>query len=274
MWSAINTALNLVFDVLLWPVQSFGALVQAFWLGVPAALLALLVFRYASNQAGIERAKDRIKAHLLEIRLYKDDFRVSLAAQGNILRHNLAYLGHALAPMAIMIVPFVLMLVQVETRLGYRGLAPGESTLLTVAVGTETPPSSLAAALELPEGLAQETPALRIDGRGEIIWRLRATRDGTWDVPIQIGERRISKRLQVGGNGSALAPSRYRADDWFTLGFPAERPLDVDAPAHAVHVSYPPARGQFAGLSTAAWVFFGSSILFGFALRGVFGVTF
>ena len=50
------------------------------------ALLMLFVFQLTSNQAGIRRAKDRIKAHLLELRLFKDNMRVTLWAQGGILR--------------------------------------------------------------------------------------------------------------------------------------------------------------------------------------------
>ncbi len=35
-------------------------------------LFMLLVFKLTSNQAGLQRTKDRIKAHLLEFRLFKD----------------------------------------------------------------------------------------------------------------------------------------------------------------------------------------------------------
>ena len=78
MWAPVNQALNVLFDALLWPVSWLPGSGQAAWLGLPAAVLALLVFRWVSDQAGIERAKDRIKAHLLELFLYRDDFRVSL----------------------------------------------------------------------------------------------------------------------------------------------------------------------------------------------------
>ncbi len=274
MWPIVNQIVSLLFDVLLWPVSGLGAGWQALLLGIPAALLALLVFRYASNQAGIEREKDRIKAHLLELRLYKDDFKVSLLAQWGILRHNMAYLGHALLPMAVMIVPFVLILIQVESRFAFRSLEPGEAALLTVTLDSDEPVSQLPVELRLPADLVRETPALRIDQSDEVVWRVRGEQAGVHEIVIAVGDDEIRKRVVVGANGTWVATDLYRASDWGTLLYPQEPALADDGPARALQLSYPRALGEFAGLSTASWILFGSSILFGFALRGVVGVTF
>ncbi|MFQ5513632.1 MAG: hypothetical protein ACE5FG_04285 [Myxococcota bacterium] len=275
MWSAINSACNLVFDLLLWPVQWLSETLQLCWLGVPAAILALVVFRYVSDQEGIEIAKDKIKAHLLELRLYKDDLRVTLAAQGRVLRHNLTYLRHALLPMAVMIVPFVLMIVQVESRFAYRGLRPGEAALLTVEVDGAQRVSQLEPALRLPATVEQETPPLRIDETGEIVWRLRAgSRAGAYRVGILLGNVEVEKQLVVDGTRARVSPAVYRSSDLNVLAYPGEPPLATASPVRAVHIDYPRARGEFAGLSTASWIFFAASMVAGFALRGFFGVTF
>lgn len=274
MWSIVNQAVTALFDVVLWPVSALSGSWQAVYLGIPGALLGLLVYRFVSNQEGIERAKDLIKAHLFELRLYKDDFLVTLRAQGLILRHNMSYLGYALLPMAVMIGPFLLMLVQVESRFAFRGLEPGERALLTVQIESETPVSGLEIELALPPGVEGESPALRIDQSGEVVWRVRGADAGVHDVTISVGDQSLHKQVVVGQNGTWVATDLYRANDLTTLLYPQEPALPVDGPASTLTLSYPRASGEFGGLSTASWIFMGSSILFGFLLRGPLGVTF
>ena len=78
MWYAINRGSTALFDLLLWPVAALGSLWQLAWLALFAACLALLVFRATSDQDAIERAKDRVKARLLELWIYRDDLVVIL----------------------------------------------------------------------------------------------------------------------------------------------------------------------------------------------------
>ena len=176
--------------------------------------------------------------------------------------------------MAVMIVPFVLMLVQIESRFAFRVLEPGERALLTLTLDGELPPSELPITLALPDGVVQETPPLRIDSTGEVVWRLRAARSGTHELAIEVGEHRILKRVLVGSDGAGGATHLYRASHPGTLLYPQEPPLASDGPARGLALSYPRARSAFAGLSSAAWSFFAASILFGYALRSRFGVTF
>ena len=44
-----------------------------------------VVFKYTSNQRAIKRARDDIKAHLLALKLFKENTRVIFRAQGRIL---------------------------------------------------------------------------------------------------------------------------------------------------------------------------------------------
>ena len=53
MWTLVNSACSGLFDLLLWPVSGLAAGWQAFYLGIPGALLALAVYRGVSNQEGI-----------------------------------------------------------------------------------------------------------------------------------------------------------------------------------------------------------------------------
>ena len=56
----------------------------------------------------LAEVKRRIHAGLFEIRLFNDDLAAIFKAQGEILRHNVSYVGLTLVPAAWMLVPFVL----------------------------------------------------------------------------------------------------------------------------------------------------------------------
>jgi hypothetical protein len=273
MWPAVNGAVNAAVEGWLWAFNGFPAWVQFCALALPVTVLALLVYRYASDQNGIRAVKNSIKAHLLELRLFKDDLGVTLRAQGQILKSSVLYAGYALAPLAIMLIPIVLILIQVESRYAFRPLQPEESTLVEVSVDSATPVSELPAALLLPTGIVGETPALRLDDEQKILWRVRAQRAGEYDMRIRVGDQEFPKKIVVGSEG-LVSPAIYAADDIRTLGFPLERALQRDSVVSAVEVSYPRSRGVFAGLSSASWTLFIASLVLGYALRGLFGVTF
>jgi hypothetical protein len=273
MWSAVNSTINAIFDVLLWPAQGLSAGWQVFLIALPATVVALLAFRFTSNQAGITRAKNLIKARLLELRLFKDDARVLLRAQGSILRHSFSYMRHGLTPMLVMLVPFLLILIQVESRFAFAPLPPGEPSLLSVEVDSADLVSSVPASLALPDGLVAETPPLRIDASSEIYWRIRGNEPGRYAVRISVDGETVIKHVVV-GHGGRVSPTVYRADDWRVLAWPAEPSIAGKSSVRAIHLDYPRSRAEFAGLSSASWLLFGWCIVLGFLLRGFFGVTF
>ncbi len=274
MWSLVNSLLNTVFDLWLLPFKGLSPTWQICAIALPVTIFALLVFRYVSDQQGIAAAKDKLKAFLLELRLFKDDLGVTFRAQGQIFRYALIYMFHALLPMSVMIVPIVLVMIQVESRYAFRSLTPGESTILTVTLNGQDPVTQLNAELSLQAGLIQETPALRINKTGEILWRIRAIRPGEYQIKLRIDGQEFEKHLAVGADSSRLSPARYQANDLNVLLYPAEPALRNEAGVSAIHLSYPRSRAVYAGLSSASWILFGASLIFGYALRGLFGVTF
>lgn len=272
VWSAINAALTGCFDLLLWPVGRAPEWLQLAVLALPAAIVALLAFRFCSNQAGLESAKDKIRAYLLELWIYRDDLKISLLAQARFVGSNLRYLGYMSVPIAAALVPVALMWVQVEARYRWRPLDPGERVVLAVEVDGR--PSELVVSLDAPEGITRETPALRIDARGEIVWRLRADAPGQYELGLRVAGREFSKRASVAANGRPPSPEVVRASDPWTLWNPLEAPLASDGPMRAVRLGYPPARGEFLEMSSAGWIWTGFILVWAFALRSRFGVTF
>src|SRR5262245_63664642 len=147
MWAAVSKVLNAPFDALFWLVHWLPPAWQVVVLALPGALFALWIYKLVSNQEAIRDAKDKIIAYLLELRLYRDDLRVLLRAEGRVFASIGRYLGHSLLPMVVMLPVFLLLLIQIESRFAFRGLEPQEQALVTVAVSSDQPVSHMPARL-------------------------------------------------------------------------------------------------------------------------------
>lgn len=272
--SALHLALGQVLDLLLWPVSGQSASVQATFLGLPAALLALEGHRRSANQPAIARAKDRIKGHLLELRLFRDDLRVLLRAQCGILRHNGVYLLQSLVPFTVLFAPFFLLLVQIEARFGWSGFAPGESALLTADVEVLGRLSDLPLELETSGGVRAELPALRVERTRQLVWRLEAEESGLHAVRLSVAGRPTELAVAVAGGGRVSPlPAFYRADQLGAWTVPGP-PLPGDSPLRRVEIAYPRAGGEWLGLAHTSWIFIASTTGIALLLRKRFGVVF
>ncbi len=273
MWSVVSTVLNAPFNALFWLVQWLPAEWQVVVLAVPGALFALAIYKAISNQAAIRDAKDKIVAYLLELRLFRDDLPVLLRAQGHVFASIGRYVGHSLLPMLVMLPVFLLLLIQIESRFAFRGLRQDEQALVTVGVISKQPVSHIPASLDAAQGLSVATPALRADSSSEIYWRLRAVTPGTHNLKLRIDGELADHVVNVEGSGGAM-PMAYRASDMRTLLYPRVAALPADGPVASLAIDYPRARGEFAGLSSTSWIFFGMVMLSAFALRRLFDVSF
>jgi hypothetical protein len=272
--SIVNLVFGKVVDLILLPFRGASP-----WFGMTAvsfltALLMLEIYKLTSNQAAIRRAKDRIKAHLLEMRLYKDSLRVTLGSQAAILRANLSYMGANLKPLAVMIVPLVLVLAQLSLWFDRAPLRPGDETLVKAGLEMTADPAALDIRLETPPGLEISAPAVRIPDEHEVVWRIKALSPGSGRLVLRTGGAAIEKSIVVGGRPlgkvSALAS---RGSIWKQVLYPGEPPLPGGTPVRSVEVLYPVRRLAAFGLSVHWLVaYLVLSVAFGFAFKGVFKV--
>jgi uncharacterized membrane protein (DUF106 family) len=275
--SYVNAALRPVFDLLLAPFAGLPPIVSLIVVSLLTAVLMLVVFKHTSNQTALASVKRHIHAGLFEIRLFNDDLRAILRAQGEILRHNLTYLRLSLVPMVWILPPLVLVIAQLQFHYGYEGLRPAEATLLKVDLKPEavSPGVRPEATLDLPPGLAAQTREVWLPGEAQLAWRLAAEREGDFEIGVEIdGASRVSKTVRVTGETARLSPVRVDPSFFSQLIYPAEPPLPADGPIHAIHIDYPGREVSVLGLGMHWMIpFFVLSIAFAFALRGWFKVT-
>ena len=268
-WNHLSSAL---FDALLTPFGHGPAWFDLLLWPVLAGVLALVVYKHLSNQKGIERAKSRIAAHLYEIRLFRHDPLVVLASTGRILLRNVVYLGHNLVPLAVLLVPMLAVLAQLEANYAFDPVPVGSVELLEVRLDPEAGLSPRDVSLELPAGVSLDAPPVRT-AEGEIYWRLRAEAPGDHVLSLHVGGETLTKAWAVGGEHRKVPVKRTKSLEAFL--YPGEPALTLGSPVDIIALAYPERDlgvlpgGELGILAT----FFGLSLLAGFALKGPFGVT-
>jgi uncharacterized membrane protein (DUF106 family) len=274
MIGAINAALSAAFGAFFGLFRALGPWPAMLAVCLLTGLLMLFIFKKTSNQDGIRRTKNLIKAHLLELRLYKSDFGQTMKSQGRILLANGRYLGHALKPMLVMSVPILLLLVQIDVWFGARSLRVGESAIVTVKLDKTAGPMRTPVSLQAAAGVVVETPPLRIEEESEIDWRVRANAAGIHTLTFGLNGETFTKTVAVGQAPlSKIVPARVRSRGLAALEHPGEPTLAADLPVASVGIAYPPARISLFGWRMHWLVaYFLLSIIFGFGLKGVFKV--
>jgi uncharacterized membrane protein (DUF106 family) len=273
--SAVNAALRLVFDALLAPFAAWPPIVSLVLVSLLVAILMLVVFKRTSDQPALAAVKRKIHAGLFEIRLFNDDLRAIMRAQGDILRHNLTYLRLSLWPMVFILPPLVLVIAQLQFHYGYEGLRKGQPALLEVDLAPDAGAGARpAATLDLPAGLRAQTEVVWIKAESQLLWRLVAEREGDYELGLNVAGVHLTKTVRVTPLTVRLSPVRVGTDFLSQLLYPAEAPLPPGNPVRAVHISYPEREVSVLGYGMHWMIpFFGLSIAFAFALRGLFKVT-
>lgn len=234
-------------------------------------LLMLFIFRFTSNQKEIKKVKNKIKAHLLELRLYKDSLSISLKAQGNILRCNLKYISYSAKPMLVMIIPIILILIQLNFWFGYESLAPGQKAIFKVKLKDNYNPLEIDLNVESSSGLTIETLPLRMDEENEINWRISAKEKGIHNLNIILKGERITKTVAVAQKPlSKISPIKICRNLIDELLYPVEAPIKSDMPIKSLEITYPTRSMNLFGWHIH-WliVYFALSIIFGFAFKGI-----
>jgi hypothetical protein len=216
-----------------------AALLEVGLASVTIATVALLGVRSWSDQNSIARAKEQSQAHLLEVRVYRDDPRQVLRSQRALIVDNLRLIRLLLRPLVLLAIPLSLAMWQLDARYGRAPLRVGEA----VVVSAESHRTAIAA----PDSVLVETPPVYSLAASQTSWRIRPLRAVSGTVKID----RLGTRI-VAGSGIAYLP----------------QPL---VGRNGIEIPYP--RATIFGLHWIVWFLILSSIA-GFALRRPLRVAF
>jgi hypothetical protein len=273
MW-LLNRTIGMLLELLLLPFRELPAWVGLAVVSTLAAVLMLFVFKATSDQKRLARTKRLIHASILEIRLFNEEPRLVLAAQGEVLRQSFRYIGLTLVPLLWMALPLLLLMTQLQAYYGYRGLGVGESAIVKVRLDNagvlDTP-----LALEADAGLEIQTPLLAIPARSEAGWRIAAQSTGEHVLRLRVGSEVLTKTVSVSDAFALRSARRPGPNVLQQMLYPAEPPLSGNTGVSAIEVRYPESVVSLLGWEVHWMIaFFILTLVAAFALRGPLRVTF
>ncbi len=273
MW-LFNRLLNTIFDLVMWPCKAISPWPGLILTSLVTAAVLVTLFSISSNQVAIRRARNKFLARTLELLMFQHDLRVSLTACGRILAANFAYLFQFLLPMAVGLIPLLLIFVQLECWFERRPLMVGEQAVLTVELDPAHSVVSTPAELLLSDTLSVDSTAVRIPSTRELAWRVVATAPGSGWVDVKVADVTERKSLVTGAHMARVSARRESRGLIRELFSPSERPLEAGSPIRRMQISYPP-REIFLGLTEIPWI--AAAILlmmiFSLLLGRLFGVS-
>ncbi len=232
----LNALLVRVTDAVMAPLSALPPAVGVAIVALVTALAILWLVRATSDQVALAAVKRQIHADLFEMRLYNDDLRALLRAQGRVLAHNGRYLRLSLLPLVCTALPLALAIAQLQAWYGYTGVTAGTEVLVS---------ADLAAGAE-PQGSDLRGPSLTVNGPplyfpslGQLVWRVVPTAAGPQVLQLGVNGVEYAKTLVVGdgvARRSPLRPGPSLTDQFLE---PSEAPLDAGATVQAIRVPYP-----------------------------------
>jgi len=273
MIEILNRLMTVLFDGLMrpwmgqspWPAMIVGSLVTA--------VVLVLLFRVSSNAEAIRQSRNRLLARTLELLMFQHDLRISLSACGRILWANAVYLYQFLRPMAVGILPLLLIFAQLESWFQWRPLHVGERTVLTVDLDASHPVLQTPVELSLSDGFQLDSPVVRIPSTNQMAWRIRALQPELGWGDVKIGEVTERKTIVSGEDLTRLSAQRSLEGQWTGLLSPSETSLAVASPIKKMQITYP-TRELSVGETEVSWIVasIGLMMVLSLLLGRIFGI--
>ena len=265
-------------------IASHVAAIAAFslsWLTSPLAivivvslvvgLLMVVLFGYTSDQKAIGIAKDQLKAHLLAVRLYRDQIPVVMGSYGKILRGTGRYLKLAFKPLLYVIIPITLLMVQIDRYLGATPIPSNAPFLLTVHTTGGDAMNDVT--LDLPPEITMTAPPVHVPSTNEIVWRLVGSKEGKYEMKIAAAGQAAAKVVCVGSGLARISTVRLRGHFWERMFSSAEPALPENSPIESISINYPDRNIEVAGYGMNwIWLFFILSMVAGFIFKELLGI--
>lgn len=272
LFAALAGLVNPIADILLKPIGTMSGWLSNTIVSAVAGVGLLIIFKYTSNQRAIGRVRDAIKANMLALKLYKDEFSVTARSQAAVFGGAFRLLFHSIVPLMVMMVPVILLLGQLGLWYQHSPLRPqtGETIVtmqLADSVGSDDWPD---VRLEPSEIADVVIGPVRIISERQICWKIRARESGCRDLVFTLdstdstGDETVTKQLVVGDGVDLVAISPRRPGwKWISILMnPHERPFADGDVVQGISIEYPPRNSWNSGSDWWVGYFFVASMAF------------
>jgi len=271
--SWLNAGMNTLFGLMCGPMTALPAWLSLLVGSVVLGVVLLVLFKYTSNQTAISRVRDRIKARLLGMKLFKDNIPVVLKSQLQVFGSAAMLLLHSIPPMLVMALPFCLVLGQLGVWYQAKPLEiDGQAVVSMQLSGLKNapiPPVSLVST----EAINILSGPVRVPSKQQVFWQIQAARPGTHQLHFKVGDIHVQKELSV---GSGFMPVSIKRPSSLSLGdlilYPAEKPFDKASPVRSIEIGYPDRTSPITGSGNWVITLFIVSMLSAFIVKPFFNV--
>jgi hypothetical protein len=237
--NAVSLVITKFVNLFVLPFGTTHHTLELAWLSLLTGLGMAWAFKATSNQKAIKTAKDRIKAPILEMRLYQDDPILIFQGLGGALKGNFRYLGNILVPFMVIVIPMMIVFMQMDQRYSKAPLIPGSTTLLSVQLKEGFDPFTNEIALELDDALKIEGNPVRDAVTREMDWQIKVDRGGTHKVTLSVDVSSYVVPIVAEKSYRMIPFDRSDGAILEPLLHPALPPFPGDSPFERVRVEYP-----------------------------------
>ncbi len=245
MLHTINYSITRLFDVILYPF----AFINDFWgilfLSAVSSLVVLVVYKYLSSPGKIKDAKDKIKANILAIRLYRDFWKVILISFGKSVLYTLKYFSLNLLPLVLVLPILVPIFSQMDVRYRMRPFQTGEAAVVKAYFNDAV--DNLDIQLQASDSVKPLMNPVFVTAKKEVNWRVAVQADNAFDLQIKVGDKIHTKKLAAGNYKGAISNKKYSYSSINHFFYPAEPLFDSAGNLKAVYVAHPGKTVNFLG---------------------------
>jgi hypothetical protein len=272
MAQKFNYFLTRAFDLLLAPFAKLPPFWGIFFLSLVTSLFVLVVYRAVSSPKKVKETKNKIKAHILAIRLYRDFWRTIVSSFFKSVYYTGKYFALNLGPLLLVLPLMFLLFVQMDIRYGMRPFKPGEA--ITVKARFAGDIGAVDAELQPGPNYRATMNPVTIRALREVDWKLKAG-GGATAIAVTVDGATVSKDLVIGDKLLALSNEKMADSSLAHFIYPAEKLLQPRTALRSIHVAYPARSINFLGLRTHWLVYYlALTMIIALALKHRFGVEF
>ena len=273
MIQKVNYFITRVFDIILYPFSFIDEFWGILFLSIVMSFVVLWIYKWVSSPGAIKATKDKIKASILAIRLYKDLGKVIVASFFKSLYYTFKYFILNFGPVLVIIPILFPAFVQMDIRYGMEPFKVGDDVVVKARFASDI--EDLEIKLLENEHYKLKMNPVFVKALKEVDWKLETLKPGTTTVKIKVGDNVLEKQLIIGKSRAAMSNKKMKESSLAHFLYPAETLLPRESEVADIYIGYPGHSVSFAGITTH-WLVFNLIlvIIIVLAFKNRFGVEF
>lgn len=282
MIQKINYFITKIFAAMLYPFSFINDFWGILFLSFVTSIFVLVVYKYLSSPRKIKQAKDKIKANILAIRLYKDFWKVIIGSFFKSLFYILKYFALNIGVIIIILPLLIPLFMQMDARYGSRPFRVGEEIIIKAAFFQD--PNTLDVKLLESEHYKLKMNPVFINAfkdaekqkpLQEVNWKVEAAAAGAAKIRVKINDKIFEKSLYIGKHKKALSQKKLSNSSLEHFIYPVEDLFPGGSALKYIYIDYPGKSVSFIGLRIHWIIYYLVLVLIiVLALRKRFGVEF